>query len=140
MGCPSHAIEPQTLYKLSWVYAQFGKLAIDIDTGMLVDVNPATETLTGYSCAELLGMDVTMLFPEPERKQVQDELQRPGQSSYHSGFHIQRKDGRCLPVMISSSESFELAGRSLRICEFQDITSPGACSGPYIRRPPEGCL
>ena len=122
MGSASHAIEPQTLYELSWVHARFGKLAIDLDTGMLVDVNPAAETLMGYSRAELLGMDVTMLFPEPERKQAQDKLQRPGQFSYHSGFHIQRKDGRCLPVMISSSESLELTGRSLRICEFQDIT------------------
>ena len=122
MGCASHAIEPQTLYELSWVYARFGKLAIDLDTGMLVDVNSATETLTGYSRAELLGMDTTMLFPEPERKQAQDELQRPGQFSYHPGVHIQRKDGQCLPVMISSSESLELAGRSLRICEFQDLT------------------
>ena len=111
------------LYGLSWAYARVGKFAIDLDTEILVDVNPAFEALMGYSREELVGMNATMLHPEPERKRLQAEIRRAGQgAAEQSGFHIQRKDGRCVPVMISSSESLRLAGRSLAICEFRDIT------------------
>ena len=115
--------EQNSLHDLSWNYAQDGKLAIDLPSGLIVDANPAMEALMGYSRAELIGMDVTMLHPEGERGPVEAEfrksLLRPAP---HFHLHIQRKDGRCLPVMISSSESLELTGRYLRICEFQDIT------------------
>lgn len=111
------------LYGLSWAYARVGKFAIDLDTEILVDVNPAFEALTGYCREELIGLDATMLRPEAERKRLQAEIRGAAQgSSEQSGFHIQRKDGRCVPVMISSSESLQLAGRSLAICEFRDIT------------------
>jgi PAS domain S-box-containing protein len=111
------------LYGLSWAYARVGKFAIDLDTEILVDVNPAFESLMGYSREELVGMNATMLHPEPERKRLQAEIRRAGQrAAEQSGFHIQRKDGRCVPVMISSSESLRLAGRSLAIFEFRDIT------------------
>jgi PAS domain S-box-containing protein len=111
------------LYGLSWAYARVGKFAIDVETEILVDVNPAFEALTGYCREELIGMNATMLHPEAERKRLQAEIRGAVQgSSEQSGFHIQRKDGRCVPVMISSSESLRLAGRSLAICEFRDIT------------------
>ena len=111
------------LYGLSWAYARVGKFAIDLDTEILVDVNPAFEALMGYSREELVGMNATMLHPEPDRKRLQAEIRHAGQgAAEQSGFHIQRKDGRCVPVMISSSESLRLAGRSLAICEFRDIT------------------
>jgi PAS domain S-box-containing protein len=112
------------LYGLSWAYARVGKYAIDLDTEILVDVNPAFEALTGYCREELIGMDATVLHPEAERKRLQAEIRSSVQgSSEQSGFHIQRKDGRCVPVMISSSESLRLAGRPLAICEFRDITA-----------------
>ncbi|MGD0787768.1 MAG: HD domain-containing phosphohydrolase [Terracidiphilus sp.] len=111
------------LYGLSWAYARVGKFAIDLDTEILVDVNPAFEALMGYSREELVGMSAAMLHPEPERKRLQAEIRRAVQgSAEQSGFHIQRKDGLCVPVMISTSESLRLAGRSLAICEFRDIT------------------
>ena len=118
-----NAEDRQDLYGMSWAYARAGKFAVDLGTEILVDANPAAEAMTGYSREELIGMPVSMLHPEQERKRVQDELRNAGkQSSDHGGFHILRKDGKCLPVMISASESLELAGRSVGICEFNDIT------------------
>jgi hypothetical protein len=48
----------------------------------------------------------------------------------HFDLHIQRKDGSCVPVAIWSTEKLELAGQSLVIGEFRDITEEkesGAC-------------
>jgi PAS domain S-box-containing protein len=40
----------------------------------------------------------------------------------HLGFHIQRKDGQCVPVMISSSKSVVLDGRPVSIYVYFDTT------------------
>ena len=115
--------EQQSLHELGWNSGQDGKIATDVATGLIVDANPAMETLTGYSRAELIGMHATMLHPEAEREAVEAEfrksLLRPAP---HFDLHIQHKDGRSVPVAIWSSEKLELAGRSLVIGELRDIT------------------
>jgi PAS domain S-box-containing protein len=119
----SRLTEPQNLHELSWAYAQDGKLAFDAATGLVVDANPAAEALMGYSREELIGMHVTMLHPEPEYKLVEADFReamlRP---STYLDLHIQRKDGRSVPVTIRSSEKLKLDGRSVVIGEFRDIT------------------
>ena len=40
--------EKQSLHEFSWNHAQDGKVATDIATGLIVDANPAMETLMGY--------------------------------------------------------------------------------------------
>ncbi len=93
------------MYALSWSYAQDGKLAVDAVRGIIVDANPAFETLIGRSRKELIGMHVTMLHPENEHKRVREEFKKAAaKASLHSGFHIQRKDGDCVPVDIWSSD------------------------------------
>jgi PAS domain S-box-containing protein len=68
--------EPKSLYELSWAYAQDGKIAIDADAGTILDANPAMESLTGYSRAELIGMQVTMLYPKAERERGRVDAQK----------------------------------------------------------------
>jgi PAS domain S-box-containing protein len=123
VACASLAEDQESLYSLSWSYAQDGRLAVDPCTGIVVDANPAAEALMGYSRNELLGMHVTMLHPESERERVRAEFRKATErASSHSGFHIQRKDGSVAPVAIWSSETVQLAGRALAIVEFRDIT------------------
>jgi PAS domain S-box-containing protein len=106
-----NANEPQSLHALSWAYAQDGKFAVDA-TGILIDVNPAAEALTGYSRMELIGMHATMLHPEAERARVVAEFQQAiSVPALHSNFHILRKDGRSVPVTIWSTEKLELDGQ-----------------------------
>ena len=76
MTITSEISEPQSLYELSWTYAQDGKIAIDDVAGTILDANPAMEALTGYSRAELIGMHVTMLHPEAERERVKAEFRK----------------------------------------------------------------
>jgi PAS domain S-box-containing protein len=118
-----NANEPQSLYTLSWAYSKDSKFAIDADTRILLDVNPAAEALTGYSREELIGMHVTMLHPEAERARVKVEFEKSLLlPAPHFDFHVQRKDGRCIPVAIWSTEKLELAGRALVIGQFRDIS------------------
>ena len=116
-----NAAELQSLYALNWVYGQDGKLAIDASTGVVVDANPAAEALMGYSRAELMGMQITMLHPEGEREQVKAEFPNSDQRrSVRHNLHIQHKDGHCVPVMISSSQSVVLYGRPVSIYVYFD--------------------
>jgi PAS domain S-box-containing protein len=97
--------------------------AFDSGTGELINVNPAAEALSGYSREELIRQPLTLLHPDAERERVKveflNDLKLP---SRHAGFHIQRKDGRCAPVAITSSGSLVLDGRSVAICIYFDLT------------------
>ncbi len=122
MGFKSYSEDESSHYALSWNFAQDGKLAVDASIGMIVNANPAAETLTGYSREELLGMYISMLHPENEREQVEATFNKTTrQAAPHSAFHIQRRDGACIPVAIWSSDALETAGRTLAIYAFRDI-------------------
>jgi PAS domain S-box-containing protein len=123
MSYAANINEPQSLYELCWSYAPGGMFAFDIETGELINVNPSAKALSGYSREELVGLHITMLHPEGERERVKAEfLTGVLQQSRHTGFHIQRKDGRCSPVEISSSKPLTLDGRSVAISVYFDIT------------------
>jgi PAS domain S-box-containing protein len=114
---------PKSLFELSWTFAPKGMFALDIGTGRLIDVNPAAEVLSGYSRDELIGTFLSNLHPQAERERFKDEFlnvepRPPGPF----GFHMQRKDGQCVPVMFSSSETIELDGRPVAIYVYFDST------------------
>ena len=124
MGSAPSTLEPHSLYELSWTYAQDGKIAIDAGAGTILDANPAMEALMGYSRAELIGMQVTMLHPEAERERVKVEIRKAAlKGSPHPGFHIQRKDGSLASVAIWSSESLKPGSGPILIVEFRDLTA-----------------
>jgi PAS domain S-box-containing protein/putative nucleotidyltransferase with HDIG domain len=115
--------EPQSLYELSWTYAPGSMFAFDAVTGQLININPAAEALSGYSRAELVGKNITLLHPKDERKRVRAEfLNVEQQPSRYSGYHIQHKDGRLLPVMISSSKTSLVDDRHVAIYAYFNIT------------------
>ena len=115
--------EPQSLTDLAWIYAPGGMFAFDTNTGILINVNPAAAALSGYSHDELIGTRLSDLHPQAEREQVKAEILNAKQRPLgHLGFHIQRKDGQCVPVMISSSKSVVLDGRPVSIYVYFDTT------------------
>jgi PAS domain S-box-containing protein/putative nucleotidyltransferase with HDIG domain len=118
-----HSIEPRDLYELAWTDAPGAMFAFDTNTGVLVSVNPAAESLSGYSREELLGSNIDLMHPEAERERVRGEfLHSEKMPSRHAGYHIRHKDGRSLPVMISSSKSLVLDGRHVAIGVYFDVS------------------
>ena len=78
-------------------------MVLDVGTGLLVDVNPAFETLMGCSRENLIGTDYIGLHPEDEQDRVRDEVSKlSGKAAVHTGFHILRKDGDSEPVRVQS--------------------------------------
>ena len=121
----SRAFNAQSLYELSWAHAQDAKLVLDADAGLLVDVNPAFETLMGCSRENLIGTDIIGLHPEDEHERVRDEISKlSGNAAVHTGFHILRKDGHSepVPVQIWTSDQMTFDGRDMLVVEFRDIT------------------
>ena len=115
--------EPCSLYELCWASARGSMFAFDSGTGILIDANPAAEALSGFSRDELIGTRLSDLHPLAEREQVKAEFPNAGQRpSTHHGFHMQLKDGQCVPVMISSSKCVVLDGRPVSIYVYFDTT------------------
>ena len=84
-------------------------VAID-SRGIIVDANPATERIFGYTNSELVGQNVSMLMPSPYREKHDEYLaryQRTGQANIIGiGREVMalRKDGGTFPVDLAVSE------------------------------------
>lgn len=98
-------------------------LLVDSGTGLVVDANPAAEAFTGYTRQQLIGLNRTALHPESERGQLEDVYKRDLIRRLPcEGFHILRKDGICVPILLLSSGLFESNGGTLLICGLCDYT------------------
>jgi PAS domain S-box-containing protein len=109
--------------KLGWEYAQDAMVVADVETGCLVECNPALEKLTGYSRQEIAAMLFPMLYPEEERAPSRGAIQEAmATARVFRGFHLLCRDGKRVPVAISSSAPFEADGRQLSIGMFRDVS------------------
>ncbi|MCD2451622.1 PAS domain S-box protein [Methylicorpusculum oleiharenae] len=105
-----------------------GIITLHARGGMLETVNPAAETMFGYSAAELIGQNFSELIPEL------DQDQRNGSLEYYSaskearavglGLEVsgRRKDGSCFPMEIAVSEMW-LGGERYFTGILRDITA-----------------
>jgi len=107
-------------------YAAEAIITID-EQGLIESFNPAAEQLFGYSAAEALGNNVSLLMPEPNRSQHAGYLQRYlgagekraiGQAREVEALH---KDGQLFPVEINVSEMW-VDGRRLFTGMLADIS------------------
>jgi PAS domain S-box-containing protein len=87
-----------------------GIVSID-ERGLIESINPAAETLFGYSSAELIGQNVKILMPEPDRSQHDGHLNnylRTGVPRFIGTMREVkglRKDGAVFPLKIIVSET-----------------------------------
>jgi PAS domain S-box-containing protein len=87
-----------------------GAITIDIE-GSIEYVNPMTEKLFGYTAAEMIGKNVSMLMPEPDSGSHDDYLstyRRTGKSNIMGvGRQVngQHKDGTVFPLDLNISET-----------------------------------
>jgi PAS domain S-box-containing protein len=112
-----------SVLQLGWEYAQNAMVVADVETGIMVECNPALEALTGRNRQEIIGMRFAELHPEVERAPSQVAFRKAmARKDVFEGFHILCKDGRLVPVAITSSKPFEADGRQVSIGIFQDVS------------------
>ena len=104
-----------------------GVLTID-QRGIISSVNPAAEALFGYPAAEMVGRNVSMIMPEPQRSEHDSYIQQyltSGRSKIlgMTGREVigLRKDGSTVEVELSVTE-MRHGGRRLFIGAIRDIT------------------
>ncbi|MCY2976431.1 MAG: PAS domain S-box protein [Planctomycetota bacterium] len=97
------------------------------DRGVIQQANHAVEKLFGYSVAEVVGKNVSMLMPEPDRSRHVDYLSRYKETRQAAIIGIgrevmgQRKDGSHIPVDLAVSE-VNIGGRTLFAGILRDMT------------------
>jgi diguanylate cyclase (GGDEF)-like protein/PAS domain S-box-containing protein len=84
---------------------------ITIDSrGIIQTVNPATQSLLGYSDSELLGKNISIITPEPHRSKHDEYLEKYLDSGEYSiigetrELKAQTKNGDLLPIALAVSE------------------------------------
>ena len=106
-----------SLHQLAAMLRSAVDAIISIDqTGLIESINPATETLFGYSAAELIGQNVKILMPEPYRSQHDGYIRQYRHTGQRRIIGIgrdvtgRRKDGSTFPMHLSVSE-YEIDGK-----------------------------
>jgi PAS domain S-box-containing protein len=74
----------------------------DIDTGMIVDANPAAETLCGRSLWELQFLHLAGLYPPEVRESVRRAFEKRTRVLGLTDGLVLHKDGHLIPVEIAS--------------------------------------
>ncbi len=96
---------------------------VDVETGAIIEANRRAAVLTGRSLGELVGRHFTSLHPprqsEQYRKLFAEHVIR--RSAVLADGAVQHKDGRILPVEISSS-LIEWRGRRMQQGIFREMT------------------
>ena len=97
------------------------------DRGLVQAINPATTVLFGYEEDEVIGMNVSMLMPNPYRDEHDGYLQNYRESGVRKiigkGREVigRRKDGTEFPMHLAVSE-IEVAGQKMFTGIVRDIT------------------
>jgi PAS domain S-box-containing protein len=103
-----------------------GIIVIDAK-GVIETVNPATERLFGYQASEVVGKNIRMLMPEPDRGRHDGYLAHYRETGERRIIGIgretnaQRKDGSIFPIELAISE-MTIAGESRFTGVIRDIT------------------
>lgn len=96
-------------------------------SGVIESINPATEDIFGYTSRELMGQNVKMLMPEPDRS-AHDQYLKNYQHTRQEKIigtdrevEGRRKDGSLFPMELSVTE-ISVAGRVMYVGVVRDIT------------------
>lgn len=86
-----------------------GMVVIGVD-GLISDINPAMENLFGYSANEVVGQNVSVLMPEPDRSRHDEYISRYRREAEPRVIGVGRevvgrhKQGHLFPVYLSVGE------------------------------------
>jgi PAS domain S-box-containing protein len=134
---------PQIDFGPSMVDAAFQSVVSAIliidETGLIHKVNSSCETMFGFPQAELVGQNVKMLMPEPDRSAHDSYLKNyfaTGQKKIIGiGREVRgrRKDGALFPMHLSVGE-FEAGGNRYFVGSINDISARVAAEAESARQ------
>lgn len=87
--------------------------------GIVVDVNPAFERITGWSRVEVVGSPLLSLVTAESHPIVQAQIDHPDESS--SEWAVLRKDGETFPVEVTATH-YEVEDDMLQVLALRDIS------------------
>ena len=93
-------------------------------TGEFIEVNPAFETMMGYSKAELTQLNNLQLTPEKHHDYAKIQMFAMYEQGFTNPFELEliHKDGSHFPVMINSVRIRDSDGKDYHYTIIQDIT------------------
>ncbi|MBF0202765.1 MAG: transporter substrate-binding domain-containing protein [Desulfamplus sp.] len=98
--------------------ASFGGIAIH-DKGIILECNLGLSEMTGYSLAELIGVNGLLLISKKSRKYVLNKISAGYEKPYEAiGV---RKNGEEFPMRLEA-RNIPYKGKDVRVVEFRDIT------------------
>ena len=98
------------------------------EMGIILSGNPASEQLFGYRAEEMIGRNVSLLMPSPDREQHDQYLEHYRRTGVRKIIGIgretvaQRKDGTTFPIRLAVSET-RIEGRRIFIGQIHDLTN-----------------
>jgi len=116
-------IASEQKYRILFETAQDAIISLERDSRRIVDCNPATEKMYGYSREELLRMDSApfALDPQCTLDEIPDGDPSPRVQLHRRSAIHRRKDGSQFPVEISAS-AYEFRGKPMIYAAWRDIT------------------
>jgi PAS domain S-box-containing protein len=94
----------------------------DIDTGMIVDANPAAEILCGRSLGELTLLHHTGLYPPEVRESARLAFEKRTRAPDWSDGLVLHKGGHRIPVEIASIHFDAPDGKRILVGVFRNTT------------------
>jgi PAS domain S-box-containing protein len=93
--------------------------------GRILSWNLGGELIYGYTAAEMLGRDISVIVPPDRIEEISENLRRLGCGGYIENFETVRlkKDGTRIDVSLSASPIKDMAGRVIAVATIaRDIT------------------
>ena len=120
----SALLESEEKYRLLFKNADDAIFVADPETGTLLDVNESAEELTGYNRNELIGKHQTFIHPPEKLDYYNQEFLKSVGDSNSKFFEmvVRNKNGKDIPVEISSGGTFHGKMTSFHVGFFRDIS------------------
>ncbi len=117
------ALRLLNIYNRSLIEASLDPLVTIGHDGKIMDVNGATEEVTGYSRNDLIGTDFSDYFTEPKKARVGYEQVFTDGKVRDYPLEIQHKDGYITPVLYNASVYVDENGEVIGVfASARDIT------------------
>jgi PAS domain S-box-containing protein len=116
--------ESQEKYKALFETAQDAIFIADADTGIIIDFNDKATEMTGYCRNKLIGKHQSFLHPEKSQSTARESFLTAvnNKGLLANEVDIQHKNGKLIPVEISSGGRTQLSDKAIHIGMFRDIS------------------